>query len=95
MYVDDLADACEFFLKKKVKHSLINIGSIEERTILQYCKFLIKKMGVNLNIKFDKKKPNGTPRKKLDCTLAKKYGWKSKIDLNNGFDLTYKDFLKK
>ena len=27
MYVDDLADACEFFLKKKTKHTLINIGS--------------------------------------------------------------------
>ena len=95
LYVDDLADACEFFLKKKVKHSLINIGSMEERTILQYCKFLIKKMKVNLKIKFDKDKPNGTPRKKLDLTLAKKYGWRSKIDLNSGFDLTYKDFLKK
>ena len=39
MYVDDLADACEFFLKKKTKHSLINIGSGEEKTILGYCKF--------------------------------------------------------
>ena len=29
MYVDDLADACEFFLKKKTNHSLINIGSGE------------------------------------------------------------------
>jgi GDP-L-fucose synthase len=33
MYVDDLASACEFFLKKKTKHSLINIGSGEEKTI--------------------------------------------------------------
>ena len=33
--------------------------------------------------------------KKLDLSLANKYGWKSKIDLEKGFDLTYKDFLKK
>ena len=25
------------------------------------------------------KKPNGTPRKKLDINLAKNYGWKSKL----------------
>ena len=95
MYVDDLADACEFFLKKKTKHSLINIGSGEEKSILKYCKFVIKKLNVNVRISFDKKKPNGTPQKKLDLTLAKSYGWKSKYNLSKGFDLTYKDYLKR
>ena len=94
MYVDDLADACEFFLKKKTKHSLINIGSGQEKSILEYCKFIIKKLNINLKVKFDKKKPNGTLRKKLDLSLAKKYGWKSKYNLNKGFELTYKDYLK-
>ena len=94
MYVDDLAEACEFFLRKKTKHSLINIGSGEEKSIIEYCKFVIKKLKVNLKINLDKKKPNGTPRKKLDLSLAKKYGWKSKYSLNKGFDLTYKDYLK-
>ena len=95
MYVDDLADACEFFLKKKIKHSLINIGSGDEKSILEYCKFIIKRLGVNLKIKFEKNKPNGTLRKKLDLSLAKKYGWKSKYNLTKGFDLTYRDYLKK
>ncbi len=95
MYVDDLADACEFFLRKKTKHSLINIGSGEEKTILGYCKFIIKRLNVNLKVKFELNKPNGTPRKKLDLSLANKYGWKSKYNLNKGFNLTYKDYLKK
>ena len=95
MYVDDLSDACEFFLKKKTKHSLINIGNGQERTILDYCKFILKKINTNLKVKFDTNKPNGTPRKKLNSNLAKKYGWKSKFDLNTGFNLTYNDFLKK
>ena len=94
MYVDDLADACEFFLKKRTKHSLINIGSGKEKSILEYCKFIIKKLKINLKIKLNKKKPNGTLRKKLDLSLAKKYGWKSKYNLNKGFELTYKDYLK-
>ena len=95
MYVDDLADACEFFLKKNTKHSLINIGSGEEKTILAYYKFVIKKLNADLKIKFQKTKLNGTPRKKLDLSVAKSYGWKSKYNLNKGFDLTYKDYLKK
>jgi len=95
MYVDDLANECEFFLKKKTKHSLINIGSGEEKTILEYCNFILKKLNFNLKIKFEKTKPNGTPRKKLDLGLANKYGWKSKFNLNKGFELTYRDYLKK
>ena len=95
MFVDDLADACEFFLKKNTKHSLINIGSSEEKTILDYYKFVAKQLNVKLKYKFDKTKPNGTPRKKLDNSLAKNYGWKSKINLIEGFNKTYSSFLEK
>lgn len=94
LYVDDLADACEFFLKKKTSHTLINIGSGQEKTIYEFCKFIMKKLKIKLKIRFDKKKPNGTPRKKIDCKLAKKYGWKPKVKLNEGFELTYRSFLK-
>ena len=54
----------------------------------------MKKLKIKLKIRFDKKKPNGTPRKKIDCKLAKKYGWKPKVKLNEGFELTYRSFLK-
>ena len=94
MYVDDLADACEFFLKIKTKHSLINIGSGEEKTIKSYLQFVMKKLKIKLQIKYDKSKPNGTPRKKLNINLAKKYGWKSKISLDKGFEMTFNNFLK-
>ena len=94
MYVDDLADACEFFLKKKTKHTLINIGSGKEKSIKEYAHFIMKKLNIKLNIKFDKSKPNGTIRKILNTQLAKSYGWYSKINLNKGFDLTFKDFKK-
>jgi GDP-L-fucose synthase len=95
MYVDDLASACEFFLKRKTKHTLINIGSGEEKTIEKFAKFIIKKFNTKIKIKYDKSKPNGTPRKVVDTALAKSYGWKSKFDLNKGFELTLRDFFKK
>ena len=94
MHVDDLADACIFFFKKKTKESLINIGTGKEKKIIQYVDFLKKKMNLNVKIIFDKSKPDGTPRKVIDSTIAYKYGWRPQISLSTGFDLTYKNFLK-
>ena len=34
------------------------------------------------------------PKKCLDISLAKKYGWRPNVDLDKGFDITYKDFQK-
>ena len=94
MHVDDLAEACIFFLNKKTKETLINVGSGKEKTIKQYVSFLIEKMDYKGQILFDKTKPNGTPRKVVDSAIAMKYGWKSKINLSKGFKNTIEDFLK-
>ena len=95
MYVDDLADACIYFLKKKTTHSLINIGSGKEKKIINYVKFLKKKMNYKGSIILDKSKPDGTPRKIIDSSIAKKYGWKPKFSLLNGFNITIDDFISK
>ena len=94
MFVDDLADACIFFLTKKTKETLINIGSSEEMRIIDYAKFIMKALNTNLEIKFDRSKPDGTPRKIVDNTIALKYGWKIKTNLQNGLKKTYQDYLK-
>ena len=94
IFVDDLADACVYFMNKKTRHSLINIGSGKHMTILNYVKFILKKLNLNIKIKFIKSKPDGVYKKLLDISRAKKYGWIAKTSLNSGFDITYKSFLK-
>jgi len=94
IYVDDLADACIFFMNKKIKETLINIGNSKGLTILEYAQFVIKSLNLNLDIKFDKSKPDGTPIKILDNSISKKYGWYPKVNLETGFKLTYKNFLR-
>jgi len=94
MYADDLADACIFFLKKKTKETIINIGSSVEMTISEYAKFIIKKFNKKLKIQFDRSKDNGVKRKLLDCSLAYKYGWRPKFSLDYGFDITLKSFIE-
>ena len=78
----------------KNKNVLINIGTGKEKSISDYAKFIVKKINIKVKIKFDKSKPDGVPRKVLDISLAKKYGWKPKVSLDEGFNITYKDFLK-
>jgi GDP-L-fucose synthase len=95
MYVDDLADACIFFLKKKTKHTLINVGSGIEKSITGYTKFLLNEINYNANIVYDKKKPDGTPRKLIDSSIANNYGWKPKISLKVGLNLVLSDLKKK
>ena len=97
IFVDDLADACIFFMKKKIKESLINIGTGKDFTIKEYANILIKIINPKKKTKivFDKTKPNGTPRKVLNINLAKKYGWQAKTNIEQAIRITYQDYLKK
>ena len=92
---DDIADACLFFLNKKTKESLINIGSGFEMSIEEYAKFIMGYLQLKLEIKHEKTKLDGTFRKLLDSSLANKYGWKAKTTLENGIGLAINDYLKK
>ena len=65
------------------------MGSSIEMSINDYARFIIKKVGINIKIKFDKSKPDGTPRKIVDSSIARKYGWTHKINFDQGFDLTF------
>ena len=96
IFVDDLADACVFFMKKKIKESLINIGTGKDFTIKKYADILLKIINPEnkTRIVFDTTKPNGTQRKVLNINLAKKYGWQAKTKIQDGIKITYQDYLK-
>ena len=96
VYVDDIANACVYFMNKRVKEDIINIGTGIEYSIKEYAKILLKVInpGKKIKIVFDKSKPNGTPRKVMDIKRAKKYGWKPLNKLENSILKTYKSFLK-
>ena len=94
MYVDDLAEACIHFLKIKTTETVINIGSSFEMSINNYARYVIKKLKSNLKIKNDRSQPDGVLRKIVDSSLARKYGWVPKYDLDKGFNETLKNLMK-
>ena len=94
IYVDDLADASIYFLFKKTKKNLFNIGTQKDYKIEYYAKQIMKILKVKLKIKYIKKNLKGTPRKLLDCSIANELGWKPKVNIDKGLNLTMKDFIK-
>tara|TARA_B100001989_G_scaffold149072_1_gene106234 strand:- start:4 stop:945 length:942 start_codon:yes stop_codon:yes gene_type:complete len=93
LYVDEVASACEFFLRKKTKRSLINIGSPVEMSIKNYANLIKKKIDPSVLIKFNNDKNlDGVMRKKLNLTLANSYGWKSKMNFSKVLDEIIRDF---
>jgi GDP-L-fucose synthase len=95
IFSDDIADACIFFLKKKTSENLINIGTGTDESITEYANLIMKHLGVKIKISYLKNKPNGTMRKVLDVSLAKKYGWKYKTSLKKGLSIAVSDYLKR
>ena len=96
VYVDDIADACIYFMKKKIKENVVNIGTGIDFTINYYAKIILNLIipHKKILIRYDKKKPNGTPRKVLDISLAKSYGWSPKVKFDEAIIKTYSNFLK-
>ena len=96
IYVDDIAEATIFFLKRNTKDTFINIGSNYEMTIAGYANFIKKIIYPKLKIKFDNNKSlDGVKRKLMDSSLARSYGWRPKHDLNNSIINLYKILKEK
>ena len=95
LYVDDLADACIFFMQKKTKHTLINIGYGKEKSIINYMSDILKAFQINLKIKLDRTKPDGVKSKLISSKIANSYGWYPKIKFSEGLKKTLEDFEKK
>ena len=92
-FSEDIADACVYFLKKKSKNKIINIGTGKDYSIKDYAKFIMKEMNLNLKINFTGKF-TGINRKLLDVKLMKKLGFQPRTNLKKGFKMTYNYLLK-
>ena len=92
MHVDDLAKACWHFLHRPLEVGLINIGTGNEISILDFAHLISREVGFTGKIVFDESKPDGTSRKLLNIDLAKKFGWESSISLQTGIRSTYNWF---
>ena len=102
IYVDDLADAALFIMnipKEKLAErtyemrSHINVGSGTDISIKELANLVKEIVGFSGDIVWDDKMPDGSPRKLLDVSLLADLGWRSKTDIKQGMEATYKWFI--
>lgn len=95
LYSDDLADACVFLMNNYDDSEIVNIGSGDEVSIKHLALTVKEAVGYEGELKFDTSKPDGTPRKLLDCSKLHNMGWKPKVSLKEGLSLAYGDFVRR
>ena len=94
LYVDDAARGIVSATEKYDKPDPINIGCNMETSIKDLVKTICKIIKYNGEIRWDKSKPDGQPRRMLNADLAKKeFGFVSKTSLNNGLKKTIDWYL--
>jgi GDP-L-fucose synthase len=95
MHVDDLADAVVFLMERGVSDGWINIGTGAEVSIADLARLILEVVGLDAELMFDARQPDGTPRKRLDVSRMESLGWKARIGLREGIAQTYADFRER
>jgi len=93
LHVDDLADACVFLLGLDDPPDWVNVGTGTDVTIRELAETVRDVTGFAGKLTWDSSKPDGTPRKLLDVSRMKSFGWSARIGLREGIERTYRDFL--
>lgn len=97
LYVEDCAEAIVLATEKYDGKEPINVGASFEISIKELVKLIKELTGFQGKIIFDKTKPDGQPRRKLDTAKAKKeFGFESKTNFREGLKKTiewYQKFL--
>lgn len=95
LYVEDAADAIILATEQYEKSDPINLGSSFEISIKELANLIKRIVGFNGKIVWDKNKPDGQPRRKLDTSKAEKeFGFKSKVTFEAGLTKTIEWYLK-
>lgn len=103
LYVGDMAaasvhlmdiDNATYAAHTQPTQSHINIGFGSDIDIAGLAFSVAKVVGYTGDISFDKRKPDGPPRKLLDSSKLKTLGWHPKVGLETGLELAYADYCK-
>jgi len=98
LYSDDLADAAVYLMERcdaKDLGEFVNVGTGTDLTIAELAAQIAAVVGFSGELVFDRSRPDGTPRKLLDCSRIHALGWRARTPLAEGLRLAYADFLSR
>jgi len=92
LHVDDLAAACLYLMEHYDGKEHVNLGTGEDLPIKELAEMIRDIVGFEGKIAWDTDKPDGTPRKLMDCSRIHGIGWKHAIGLREGLTSVYAAF---
>lgn len=96
LYVEDCAEGIVLATEKYDKSEPANLGASREIKIKDLVKLICKLMDFKGEVRWDKTKPDGQPRRMVDATLARKeFGSKAKTDFEKGLRKTINWYLSR
>ena len=93
LHADDFAAACLFLMRNYEDPLWVNVGTGTDLTIAELAQRISQAVGYTGRLHFDRSRPDGTPRKLLDCSRLTALGWSARIRLEEGLRSTYAWFL--
>jgi GDP-L-fucose synthase len=95
IFAPDLARACVFLMNNYSAMTPINIGAQSQRVTIAELAVLVKEaVGYAGEIRFDRTRPDGMPRKILDSDALRDLGWQPAADFRAALAATYEYFLQ-
>ncbi len=89
LYVDDLADALVFLMKRYSDESHINVGTGVDIPVIDLARLVAKIAGWHGKFVHDRTKPDGMPRKVMDVGRMRTLGWQARTPLETGLARAY------
>jgi len=89
LHVDDLADACFYFMLNYSDSGHINIGTGGDISIKDLAEIIKEIVGFEGEIIWNTQYPDGTPRKLMSVEKANSLGWKATTELKLGLKSVY------
>jgi GDP-L-fucose synthase len=89
LYVEDCAEAVWLAAQRYDRAEPVNLGTGEEISIRQLAELIAELTGYDGEIVWDRTKPNGQPRRKLDVSRAEDlFGFRAGTPLRDGLERT-------
>jgi GDP-L-fucose synthase len=89
LYVQDAAEGIILAAERYNKSDPVNLGTGVESSIRELTEFIASLVGFQGEIRWDLSKPDGQPRRMLDCTRAElEFGFKARTPFETGLRRT-------
>ena len=95
IHTDDIADACVALLGGDISQLQfpLNLGTGKDVSIRELAEAIAGVIGYKGKMEWDTSKPDGAPRKLLDSSRLRAFGWRPSVDFVAGLKATYQWYL--